>query len=107
MENEYIPPEYATYNGLNRPAMIMGVPLLLLLAVGFFAVFGGYAAIYIYGVKGFSVPVIAGFCLFAVRTACENDPNALEVIKLNLKGKRLQLLHGENIIGYDSTGNKF
>lgn len=107
METDYIPPEYATYNGLNRPAMVKGVPLLLLLAVGFFAIFGGFLAIYFYGAKGFSLPVISGFFLFAVRSVCENDPNALEVIKLNLKGKKMQLLHGETIIGYDSTGQTF
>jgi len=93
---------YFTYNGLNRPAMAAGVPLMLLLSCGFIAVFFGFLAVYFIGAFGLIVPALIGMFLFAVRIMCENDPNALRVIKLSLKGMLLKLKHGDLITGFDS-----
>ncbi len=91
---------FATYNGLNRPAMVMGVPLLLLLAVGFLAVFGGFTAMYFWGLSGLLVPALCFLFLFIIRLICENDPNALRVLKLQFKGMILKVIHRDTVIGF-------
>ncbi|EGH9360840.1 conjugal transfer protein TraD [Salmonella enterica] len=93
---------YLTYNGLNRPAMVRGVPLMLLLSCGFLATFSGFIAIYFIGVFGLIFPVFFGVFLLGVKVVCENDPNALRVLKLSLSGMLLKLKHGEMITGFDS-----
>lgn len=92
---------YATYNGLNRPAMYMGVPLILLLSTGFLAVFGGFGAIFLWGFAGLFLPGMAGLFLFFVRMLCESDPNALRVIRLVAEGVILKIKHQDKIVGYD------
>ena len=94
---------FATYNGLNRPAMVMGVPLLLLLAVGFLAVFGGFTAMYFWGISGLLVPALCFLFLFIIRLICENDPNALRVLKLRFKGIMLKVKHRDTVIGFSSV----
>ncbi|ECT8230231.1 conjugal transfer protein TraD [Salmonella enterica subsp. enterica serovar Enteritidis] len=94
---------FATYNGLNRPAMVMGVPLLLLLAVGFLAVFGGFTALYFWGLSGLLVPGLCFLFLFIIRLICENDPNALRVLKLQFNGMVLKVKHRDSVIGFSSV----
>ncbi|UCQ29608.1 VirB3 family type IV secretion system protein (plasmid) [Edwardsiella tarda] len=94
---------YATYNGLNRPAMVAGVPLILLLVVGFLAVFGGFAAILLWGLSGLLVPSLCFLFLFIIRLICENDPNALRVLKLQLNGLFLKVKHRDVVIGFSSV----
>ncbi|EPR9285179.1 VirB3 family type IV secretion system protein [Escherichia coli] len=94
---------FATYNGLNRPAMVMGVPLLLLLAVGFLAVFGGFTAMFFWGLSGLLVPALCFLFLFIIRLICENDPNALRVLKLQFKGMILKIMHRDTVIGFSSV----
>ncbi|ENO8530929.1 VirB3 family type IV secretion system protein [Escherichia coli] len=101
--NEDDKSQYATYNGLNRPAMVMGVPLLLLLAVGFIAVFCGFAAIYFWGGVGLIIPALCFLFLFIVRLFCDSDPNALRVLRLQLKGFMLKLKHQDTVTGFSSV----
>lgn len=96
--------QYATYNGLNRPAMVMGVPLMLLLFSGFVAVFGGFGAIYLFGAKGLIVPSVLFLFLFIVRLFCDSDPNALRVLHLQFKGFLLKVKHQDIITGFSSVG---
>lgn len=97
---------YYTYNGLNRPAMVRGVPFMLLLTCGFLAIFTGFLGIYFLGAFGLVFPVLIAAFLFAVKIICENDPNALRVVKLSLSGMLLKLKHGDSITGFDSGGYK-
>lgn len=94
---------YMTYNGLNRPAMIKGIPLMLGLIVCFIAAVGGFFSIFMFGLKGFIFPALCMLFLFAVRVMCENDPNALTVKKLSLSGFILKLKHGDTIVGFSSV----
>lgn len=95
---------YFTYNGLNRPAMVRGVPLMLLLSCGFIATFSGFIGIYFLGIFGMVFPLFIGAFLFMVKVVCENDPNALRVLNLSLSGMFLKLKHGDWITGFDSGG---
>ncbi|MGL5290036.1 MAG: VirB3 family type IV secretion system protein [Aeromonas sp.] len=102
--------KYITYNGLNRPAMVMGVPLMLLLGMGFLGVFGTAILMSAFGVNAFIFTAIILLVTFAIKLTCENDPNALSVLKMNLNGVLLSLrqnigtLGKETIVAFDSTG---
>lgn len=78
--------EYLTYNGYNRPALVMGVPLMILLPIMFVAFFSAFILINIFGLVGI---IPAGICLLSIiiiRAITENDPNALTVLVFKLKG---------------------
>ncbi|EAZ1917734.1 conjugal transfer protein TraD [Salmonella enterica subsp. enterica serovar Montevideo] len=94
---------FLSYNGLNRPAMVMGVPLMLLLAVGFLAVFGGFGCMFMWGISGVIFPALCFLFLFTIRIICENDPNALSVMNLQLKGCFLKVMHRDSIVGFSSV----
>ncbi|EAV0955627.1 conjugal transfer protein TraD [Salmonella enterica] len=100
--NEHVSESFMTYNGFNRPALVAGIPLMLLLFTAFFAVLTGFPAIFLWGIKGIIIPVICALFLFIVKLACENDSNALRVIRLNLMGLLLKIRHRDLIIGYSS-----
>lgn len=104
MQENQNPDQYATYNGLNRPAMIMGVPLMLLLTLGIVGLFGTFIFIAVAGAKGFIFTGCIFLIAFGVKLLCDKDPNALKVIKMNLKGRLIYLKQGNSIIGFDSTG---
>lgn len=83
--------EYISYNGLNRPAMGPGgVPLMILLPMMALALFSSFVGIYFFGLKGITPALIILVILMFVRIAVENDPTALDVIKLKAKGYWLQ-----------------
>lgn len=103
MEEENNTTAYMTYNGLNRPAMVKGIPLMLGLVVCFIAVVGGFFSVFIFGFKGFIFPALCVLFLFVVRVMCENDPNALSVIKMELNGVILKIKHGDIIVGFSSV----
>lgn len=103
MEENDKPICYITYNGLNRPAMIKGIPLMLGLIVCFIAAVGGFFCLFMFGLKGFIFPALCMMFLFTVRVMCENDPNALTVKKLSMSGFMLKLKHGDTIVGFSSV----
>lgn len=77
--------EYFTYNGLNRPSVIFGVPILVFLSCLVISVLSVFLLKYI----GFFalIPVFICFisCIF-IRVITEDDPNALPFVTLKLKG---------------------
>lgn len=84
--------------------MVRGVPLMLLLSCGFIATFSGFIGVFFLGVFGLVFPLLIGAFLFIVKVICENDPNALRVVKLSFSGMLLKLKHGDMITGFDSGG---
>ncbi|MEG7664986.1 VirB3 family type IV secretion system protein [Hafnia paralvei] len=82
--------KYITYNGLNRPALSAGVPLMILLPMFVLGLLFAFVGIYNFGVKGITPTLGIVVVWFFIRLAVENDPNALEVISLKLKGYFLQ-----------------
>lgn len=65
METDKKVDEYITYNGFNRPALVMGVPLLLLLGIGMFGMFGFFLCFVLFGfLKAIIFPFISGMIFF-------------------------------------------
>ncbi|EFL2297890.1 hypothetical protein AOC66_004871 [Escherichia coli] len=58
---------FLSYNGLNRPVMVRGVPLMLFLSVGFLAVFGGFGCMFMWGISGLIFPALCFLFLFIDR----------------------------------------
>lgn len=84
--------------------MVRGVPLMLLLSCGFLATLTGFIGLYFLGVFGLIFPLLICVFLFVVKVVCENDPNALRVLKLSLSGMIIKFKHGDWITGFDSGG---
>lgn len=84
-------PEYASYNGLNRPALVMGIPLMPLLGCAFLMVFGGFAAVMVWGAVGLIVPIVLAIPLLVMKVVCEDDPNALTLLRWRIQGRLLRV----------------
>lgn len=101
METDKKVDEYITYNGFNRPALVMGVPLLLLLGIGMFGMFGFFLCFVLFGfLKAIIFPFISGMIFFIVRAMCETEPNAMRITKLRLNGFLLKVLQRNNVISF-------
>lgn len=101
METDKKVDEYITYNGFNRPALVAGVPLLLLLGLGMFAMVGFFLGFVLFGLlKAIIFPFISGMFFFIVRAMCETEPNAMRITKLRLRGFFLKVLQRNNVISF-------
>ncbi|WP_258086635.1 VirB3 family type IV secretion system protein [Xenorhabdus bovienii] len=89
-ENEELKDVYLTYNGLNRPALVMGVPIILLLSLLGTALITAIIGIKLFGLIGFIPAGICFLCIIIIRSLTENDPNSLKVISFKLKGFSLK-----------------
>lgn len=78
--------KYISYNGLNRPALQCGVPLMILLPMVALGLFSTFTGIYFFGMEGATPALIIILILFFIRIAVENDPRGLDVFKLKVKG---------------------
>ncbi|ENG8827712.1 VirB3 family type IV secretion system protein [Salmonella enterica] len=106
MSNNESDDEYASYNGMNRPALLMGIPLMPLLFGGFLMVFGGFLGLMTIGGYGLIFPSIVGLILFVIRLICEDDPNAMKIISWRLKGFCLRLGQKNDVLIFISSDEK-
>lgn len=100
---------YATYNGLNRPAMFKGIPLMPLLILAGIGVMGTFPLCFFFGAKGLIFTAIIALIVFVLKLICEHDPRAMEVHKMEMKGLFInfrQNLGKGSIVAFDSTGIK-
>lgn len=98
---------YATYNGMNRPALVMGMPIFFVLGMMIVAVLILFTVFPNYGM--FPTIIIMGFLgliCFVVKLVCENDPNAIGVIKWRLRGFLLRAKAKKGILSFDSRRDK-
>ena len=82
---EDIHTEYPTYNGMNRPAMLAGAPLMPLIICFFILMFIGMIA---QQFIGSSALLIVGLILpiyFGLKTISENDDQAIRIYALEAK----------------------
>ncbi|WP_158782786.1 VirB3 family type IV secretion system protein [Pantoea sp. BAV 3049] len=93
---------YITYNGLNRPAMLWGVPLIIFFCGLVSIVAFGIPGIFYLGLKGVIIPSIIFLFLFAIRVVCEIDPNAITLIAFKIRGFLLKLKHKNGVIRFSS-----
>ena len=94
--------KYASYNGLNRVALVMGIPLMPFLIGAFLAVFLGFPALMMWGVVGILIPAVIFLGLFVLKLLCEDDPNAIDVIQWKIKGYFLKFRIGGKIMSFHS-----
>lgn len=90
-ESKELKDVYLTYNGLNRPALVMGIPILLLLALGLFSLITAFIGIKVFGLVGIIPTGICFLIGLLIRSLTESDPNALKVVSFKLKGVFLKL----------------
>lgn len=94
---------YITYNGFNRPAMIRGIPLMILIFSMMIAFFGGTISVYYFGAQGLMVPALLIPFLFTVKLVCEDDPNAMRSLLMNMQALVLKLKHKGKVVHFYSV----
>ncbi|HFE3207861.1 VirB3 family type IV secretion system protein [Providencia stuartii] len=95
-ENDELNDEYLTYNGLNRPALVMGVPILLLLSLFGIALVTALLGVHFFGLFGLIPAALCFLCIVIIKSLTESDPNALKVISFKFKG--IALKRGSSIL---------
>lgn len=90
--------EFSSFNGLDRTALFLGIPLLacvFLLVLGVFIMFVG---MYFFSVIGFLFALVVVPIGFMLRSITMNDDKALQIlaIEMKLRAKR---------VAYDLMGN--
>lgn len=90
--------EFSSYNGLDRTALFMGIPLLACVALLVLGVFIMFVGMYFFDVIGFLFALVVVPIGFFLRTITMNDDKALQIlaIEMKLRAKR---------VAYDLMGN--
>ena len=77
---------FPSFNGMNHPAMVFGVPMVAALFILCFMVVTGFLGNFLnWGFYSLILPVLGAIYLFFLKIACEDDPNALAFIKWRIK----------------------
>lgn len=76
---------YCAFNVMNRPAMLIGIPVKLLLILSSLLLVTGFAGPLLLGWAGVSFPLLIFVLLLTVKFICENDPNAPQLAILRLR----------------------
>ena len=98
---------YPSFNGMNRPAMVFGVPMVAALFVLFFMVASGFLGSFLnWGFYSLILPTIGALYLFFLKIICEDDPNALAFIKWRLKAILIKQAQGNPVILLTSDSKK-
>lgn len=78
---------FLSYNGLNKPAFFAGIPLMLMVGLLSALLFICLPSYLLIGkVAGTVVAIILLAIYMFAKLSCDNDPNALTVIKLKVLG---------------------
>lgn len=85
--NEETNTEYISYNSLNRPPMFFGVPIMVFVGLVSALFFIGFPLIiYVNAIVGALFGALVLVLFLFIKVSSENDPNAIDGIKLKLKG---------------------
>lgn len=93
--------EYLTYNGFNRPALFMGIPILLFLSGLTLLLISFFIGVLTVGFYGLILPVAIVMWLMSLKVKCAKDPNALAVSALKRKGLILKGLNANNTLKWE------
>lgn len=86
---------YCTFLALNRPAMLWGFPVKVLI-VGFPAlVTSAFAFPLLFGFWGILAPLAIAVTLVSVKGACEMDPRKPEKMAIRLRAFLRRVLHSK------------
>ena len=105
--HEDIHTEYPTYNGMNRPAMLAGAPLMPLIISFFILMFIGMIA---QQFIGSSALLIVGLILpiyFGLKTISENDDQAIKIYALEAKWLLRRILSGAGLRTFTLHAGKY
>lgn len=98
---------FPSFNGMNRPAMVLGLPMLPALFTLMFIVFSGFLGSFLeWGVYSLILPSIGVIYLLVIKIACEDDPNALAFIKWRAKAILIKQGQGNPVILLTSDSQK-
>jgi type IV secretory pathway VirB3-like protein len=76
---------YASYNVLNRKALIFGIPIITLVILLCVALAFAAIGMKMFGIVGLMPSMIVLFVLFIIRVLCQDDSRALDRICWNIK----------------------
>lgn len=99
-------PSFPSFNGMNRPAMVYGIPMVLGIFTALFIVLSLFGGLYLeLGYLAWVLPILGVFFLVFVKVVCEDDPNAFSFIKWRIKAVRLRISQGNPIIHLSSNSS--
>lgn len=90
--------EFSSYNGLDRTALFMGIPLLACVALLVLGVFIMFVGMYFFSVIGFLFALVVVPIGFFLRTITMNDDKALQILAIEMKLRTKR-------VAYDLMGN--
>lgn len=90
--------EFSSYNGLDRTALFMGIPLLACVALLVLGVFIMFVGMYFFSVIGFLFALVVVPIGFFLRTITMHDDKALQILAIEMKLRTKR-------VAYDSMGN--
>lgn len=77
--------EFSSYNGLDRTALFMGIPLLPAIGLLTMSVFVMFIGLIFFGIVGFLFILLLTPITFFLRSITYNDDKALEMLALELR----------------------
>lgn len=77
--------EFSSYNGLDRTALFMGIPLLPAIGLLTMSVFVMFIGLIFFGIVGFLFILLLTPFAFFLRSITYNDDKALEMLALELR----------------------
>lgn len=105
--HEDIHTEYPTYNGMNRPAMILGAPLMPMVFCTLTVIFLAMIANLFIGVKAFFLVGLVLPIYFGLKTISENDDQAMKIYALEAKWLLRRILSGAGLRTFTLHAGKY
>ncbi|MFQ0972232.1 VirB3 family type IV secretion system protein [Gilliamella sp. BG6] len=98
---------FPSFNGMNRPAMVYGIPMVMGIFTCLFIVLSLFAGFYAkLGYFSWVAPLAGLFFLLFLKLICEDDPNALAFIKWRIRAVLLKISQGNSVIYLSSNDTK-
>lgn len=99
--------KFPSFNGLNRPAMMYGVPMVAALFTLIFMVVTAFVGSLLgFGAYSLILPAFGAIYLLFLKIICEDDPNALAIVKWRVKARLLKMSQGNAVIYLTSNSQK-
>ncbi|NBI13682.1 conjugal transfer protein TraD [[Haemophilus] felis] len=95
---------FPSFNGMNRPAMVYGVPMVLGIFTALFIVLSLFGGFYLkLGYYAWILPSLGLMFLLFIKIISEDDPNALAFIRWRIRAYLIMLSQGNPIIHLSSN----
>lgn len=107
MQDENIHTEFSTYNGMNRPAMMFGAPLMPMVIAIFILMMVAMIAQLIIGKTGL---LLAGLIIpiyFGLKTISQNDDQAFAIYALEAKWLLRRIAAGAKLATFTLHAGKY